>query len=145
MPAQKFPVGAPQEIQEAFREIWRVVDSALGPKNVDWRGRRIMNAGDAVLDQDYVTKRQLDNAGDAVSTALVTQNRTLSWLTMLVRQQQNPGILVDQGLGDLLWPVDSIFVGSTDENPGSLLGFGSWTLVAIGAGVSGGPMVITIV
>jgi baseplate structural protein gp10 len=145
MPAQKFPIGASQEVQEAFHKIWMKIDSALGTKNVDWRGRRIINAGDAVQDGDYVTKRQLTESGTTVTTAIANQNRTLGWLTMMVRQQQSPDLLVDQGLGDLLWPVDSVFITSTDENPAMLLGFGTWELVGVGAGPSGGSLVITLV
>lgn len=50
----------PPDVKEAIHAIWQELDRVIGVNNVDWHGRRIINAGDAVNDQDYVTKAQLD-------------------------------------------------------------------------------------
>lgn len=55
----RVPVNAPAEVQQAFRDINAILERAFGSRNVNWHGRRIIGAGDAVDDQDYVTLRDL--------------------------------------------------------------------------------------
>lgn len=50
------PVTATPEEQRAFKEVNDLLEVLLGGFNVDWKGRRIFNAGDAQADQDYVTR-----------------------------------------------------------------------------------------
>lgn len=67
----RVPVSASADVQQSFREVWAELDKlgAQGNANIDLHGRRIINAGDAVQQTDYVTKRQLTQA---VSTSLRT-------------------------------------------------------------------------
>lgn len=53
------PQSATPDVQQAFRELWQEVDG-LTLRNVDMKGKRLTNAGDAILAQDYVTKAQLE-------------------------------------------------------------------------------------
>jgi len=55
------PDAAP-DVKEALKVIERrlsILFGGSGGRNVDWHGRRIINAGDAVQDQDYVTLAQV--------------------------------------------------------------------------------------
>lgn len=52
----EIPPNATPEVQKAFRDIADLFDTILGGRNVDFKGRRIINAGDAAADQDYVTR-----------------------------------------------------------------------------------------
>lgn len=53
------PPDLPPELQQALRDISDALDKILGSLNIDLHGRRIINAGDAVAAQDYVTKAQV--------------------------------------------------------------------------------------
>lgn len=55
----KIPSTAPPEIQQSFREVYLALDPWAGGKNIDLKGRRLMNAGAAVADSDYVTLGEL--------------------------------------------------------------------------------------
>lgn len=54
----RIPTTATPEEREVWRQLSDIIDR-LTIRNVDWHGRRIINAGDAVNDQDYVTLRDL--------------------------------------------------------------------------------------
>lgn len=54
----RIPSIAVPEVQQSFREVLAKLDVWTGGQNVDFSGRRIMRAGDAVDPQDYVTLRQ---------------------------------------------------------------------------------------
>jgi hypothetical protein len=43
------------DLQKLFHQIDEEISRLAGSRNVDWHGRRIMNAGSAVNDGDYVT------------------------------------------------------------------------------------------
>jgi hypothetical protein len=58
----RIPTSAPPDVQLAFREVWQALDQVKPASKIinrDLQGKRIINAGDAVDPQDYVTKRQL--------------------------------------------------------------------------------------
>jgi hypothetical protein len=57
----KIPSGASHEVQQAFREVWQAIERT-GGKNIDLKGTRIINAGRAEGDFDYVTKADLQTA-----------------------------------------------------------------------------------
>lgn len=60
----RFPPSATPDEQQAWRDVWAAID-ALRVKaelNLDLHGKRVINAGDAVQQSDYVTKRQFDAA-----------------------------------------------------------------------------------
>lgn len=72
MPNPKIPLNASPEVQEAFRQLWLEVDRLNGKNNVDYHGKRVINAGDSVNPGDYVTNRELgtfDLTLDATITA----------------------------------------------------------------------------
>jgi hypothetical protein len=54
----KVPHDASPEIQQAFREIWSVLDG-LTNRNIDLKGKRITNAGQSMAANDYVTSAEL--------------------------------------------------------------------------------------
>lgn len=56
----RIPRDATPEVQEAFRQIAAVLDRVMGARNVDWHGRRIINAGQAIEPRDYVTLDQVE-------------------------------------------------------------------------------------
>jgi len=60
------PPTANADLKEAIRQVELVLERLFGGLNVDWHGRRIINAGDAVQDQDYVTKAQLTKAENRI-------------------------------------------------------------------------------
>jgi hypothetical protein len=60
MPRPRLAASIEPDVKSAILAIWDQIDIVLGTRNVDWHGRRIINAGDAVAPQDYVTKAQLD-------------------------------------------------------------------------------------
>ena len=53
------PASAANDVQEAFRDIYRQLETLLGAKNIDLKGRRIINAGPASETMDYVTRADL--------------------------------------------------------------------------------------
>jgi hypothetical protein len=57
----KIPTQASVEIQNAFKEIWSVLD-ALSRRDIDLNGRRILNAGQALDPHDLVRKSDVENA-----------------------------------------------------------------------------------
>ena len=57
--------GQLKELQECFRRLWQELD-ALTTRNIDLHGKRIINAGPAEDDLDYVTKRDLDEVKNAI-------------------------------------------------------------------------------
>lgn len=65
----RIPASASPDVQGAFRELWTAFNPLL-MRNVDFTGRRITNAGDAIEPRDYVTKIQLDTVGDALHERL---------------------------------------------------------------------------
>lgn len=64
----RIPPTASPEAQQAFRDVWTRLD-ALNRDTVDWTGRRIVNAGDGIDAQDYVTLAQLRRAVTPTSSA----------------------------------------------------------------------------
>ena len=54
----KIPQDASPEMSEFCRSVNDMFDVLLGGRNVDFKGRRIINAGDAEADQDYITRVQ---------------------------------------------------------------------------------------
>lgn len=69
MPNPKIPLTATPEVQESIRLIWVELERLNGKNNVDFHGKRIINAGDSVDPGDYVTKREL---GDLTLDATIT-------------------------------------------------------------------------
>lgn len=51
----RIPPGLSPDLQKLFRDINTQIERILGSKNVDFHGRRIMNAGNAVYPSDYTT------------------------------------------------------------------------------------------
>lgn len=67
----RFPPSATPDEQQAWRDVWTAIDAlrAKAELNLDLHGKRVINAGDAVQQSDYVTKRQFDAATATGSTA----------------------------------------------------------------------------
>lgn len=59
MPIIRIPSDASPEIKETFRQIQTILSRLAGDRNIDHHGRRIINAGDAISPQDYVTLAQI--------------------------------------------------------------------------------------
>lgn len=59
------------DIQQAIREVWDTIGFLSDSKNIDLRGRRIINAGDAVGSSDYVTR------GDITGAKVVAPTRNI--------------------------------------------------------------------
>lgn len=55
----RIPLDATVEEQRAWQDVFDEIRRIAGSNNWDLRGRRLMNAGDAVLESDYVTLAQL--------------------------------------------------------------------------------------
>lgn len=73
----RIPPGAATSVQQSFREVWASIDVLLGPNAIDLKGRRIVNAGSAVHDRDYLTKGDLKNAtADALPEVHLTPAQT---------------------------------------------------------------------
>lgn len=53
------PPSAEPDVREAFRQVWLAIDRIIGTRNTDFHGRRIINAGWAVDDADYVVLAQV--------------------------------------------------------------------------------------
>lgn len=58
----RIPPDASTDVQQSFRAVWAAIDPVIGARNFDLQGRRIVNAGGAVNDGDYLTKADLKNA-----------------------------------------------------------------------------------
>ena len=56
------PASASSDVQQAFRAVDRSLARLIGDQNVDFAGRRIINAGQATQPFDYVRKAELDAA-----------------------------------------------------------------------------------
>jgi hypothetical protein len=54
----RIPQDATPDVRQAIREVWEELDRLL-TKNIDLRGRRLMNAGPSVDARDYVTRAEL--------------------------------------------------------------------------------------
>jgi hypothetical protein len=106
MPSQRFPLDAPRDVQEAFREVWEILDRVSGSRNVDWKGRRVINAGDAVQEGDYVTLRQVTAQGSTLINALNASVRRLEVLIRTIIPLTDPSIFTDLGL--VLGPLTSV-------------------------------------
>jgi len=67
----RVPTTAPSDIQQALREVWAALDrlGVTGALNLDLKGKRTINAGDAIDQTDYVTKRQLARLAEATTTS----------------------------------------------------------------------------
>ncbi len=66
MPRPQIPDSVPSDVRASLHAIWADIDRLLGARNVDWHGRRIINAGDAVDQQDYITLGQAQALGIGV-------------------------------------------------------------------------------
>src|SRR6185295_3208359 len=58
----RIPSTADPDVQSAFREVWKSIDRVQGGQNLDFKGKRIINAGRAVDPADYVTRFDVDQA-----------------------------------------------------------------------------------
>jgi len=56
----KIPIGASQDVQTSFREVWQVLDR-LTTQDLNLQGRRIINLGNAIASTDAVSRRQADD------------------------------------------------------------------------------------
>jgi hypothetical protein len=86
------------DLQQSFRDVWAQVDKVLGSANLDFSGRRIINAGRAQDGQDYVTKLDLEAAVRVVPDSVVTAPASRSVLigthaARLARTASPPGTL----------------------------------------------------
>lgn len=65
----RVPPDAPADVQQAFRDVWATLDrlTGAGGRNLDLRGRRVVNAGTAIGQFDGVTKTDLEGAQGASS------------------------------------------------------------------------------
>lgn len=59
------------DVQQSFRDVWSAIDPVIGSRNYDLQGRRLVNAGGAVDDGDYLTKADLKNASVGVLPGVV--------------------------------------------------------------------------
>lgn len=57
--ANRIPSNADPELRTALNLIWEALDRLTGVNNIDLKGRRVANAGDAVDPQDYTTLAQV--------------------------------------------------------------------------------------
>lgn len=57
----RIPATISAEIRQALEDIWLQLERLSGPNNVDFHGRRIMNAGNAQADTDYTTLADVRN------------------------------------------------------------------------------------
>lgn len=78
----RVPGNAPAEVQQSFREIWAALD-LLTNGNIDLGKRRIVNAGDAVNDADYLTKRQFGAQGASGNPLIVDELTVKKIFTLL--------------------------------------------------------------
>lgn len=136
MPNPRIPESANQDLKEVIKDLWYNIDRLLGAKNVDWRGRRIINAGDAVDPQDYVTLRQVE--GEIVTEII----------ERIIRREIHIDGVGGGGGGSggggggggpvsAAWPVGSVFISTVPTDPATLLGVGTWTLFAQGRALVG--------
>lgn len=58
----RIPSSAAPDVQQSFRDVWSTLDTVIGARNINLGGRRVVNAGGAVDDGDYLTKADLKNA-----------------------------------------------------------------------------------
>lgn len=58
----RIPASAAADVQQSFRDVWSTLDTVVGARNINLGGRRVVNAGAAVDDGDYLTKADLKNA-----------------------------------------------------------------------------------
>jgi len=77
MPNPKVPPSAAPDVQAAIRELWAEIDRLNGSRNVDWHGRRIINAGEAVDPGDYVTLGQLSDEVIPIAKKVVSDMRPI--------------------------------------------------------------------
>lgn len=63
------PASADPDVKESFRKLNVILERLTGGSNVDWHGRRIINAGKAVNPGDYVTLEQVEEITGAVAKA----------------------------------------------------------------------------
>ena len=57
----RIPFNVPAELRQVLEDIYLKLDRISGPLNTDFKGRRIINAGSAEADTDYVTLADLKN------------------------------------------------------------------------------------
>jgi hypothetical protein len=56
----RVPPTLPPELQQALRELWSAMDRVMGPRNIDFHGRKLLNAGASVAGREYITRAELD-------------------------------------------------------------------------------------
>jgi hypothetical protein len=142
VPNPRIPESASQDLKEVIKDLWRNIDLLLGVRNVDWHGRRVINAGDAVDPQDYVTKQQVEE-GD-VFERIVENIRNIENVPggggggtgggsdgspgpPGPSTPVNPTPILDKA-----WPIGSIFISAVPTNPSALIGIGTWIPFAQG-------------
>jgi hypothetical protein len=66
----KIPASAAADVQQSFRDVWATLAPWTGGANLDFHGRRIINAGSAIADFDYVTLADLRRALAKIETEI---------------------------------------------------------------------------
>lgn len=121
----RIPESADPDLKEVLKDLWANIDRLLGSRNVDWHGRRIINAGDAVDLQDYVTLAQLTGEAEA-GGGIVQGPPGPSGAPGL------PGGTGPPGPPGTVFPVGSVFIATVPTDPATLLGYGVWSAIATG-------------
>lgn len=107
----RIPVSLPADAQQALRDVWAALDTLL-KGNVDLHGRRLMNAGPAVDDRDYVTKGEISSGGAGDITNPTFQTLTVRGRARIGGALLNPAL--DDG-GIVFAKVDGELATDVDE------------------------------
>lgn len=136
MPNPRIPESANQDLKEVIKALWLEIDRLSGVRNVDWHGRRITNAGDAVEPGDYVTLRQLGGTA-VVGRGGVIGGPGSTASPGTVGPPGPPGPAGPPGLDGIPgppvgFPIGGVYISTTPDDPSVTLGYGVWAPIATG-------------
>jgi hypothetical protein len=126
----RVPITASPDVQQAFRDVWTVLDPLASTRSIDLSGRRVMNASAAVNPADYVTLGQMRQNLDGIARSLVKTvqtNAPIVYGTHAERLVKSPL----QAQGTLFFETDRLALYGVQLNSATTPGTAVWRLVAV--------------
>lgn len=110
------PASADPDVKESFRKLNVILERLTGGNNVDWHGRRIINAGKAINPGDYVTLEQVEEITGAVAKATAPASTPVVGVSGGSSGGSPSGGGNVSHIGPIIDNAIARFVGTTGEN-----------------------------
>jgi hypothetical protein len=85
-----YKITSQADIESALNDLERKIEIFLGPKNIDLRERKIVNAGHSRELRDYTTREDLLNLKKQIQESLSAIDTELARLDQRVFDLENP-------------------------------------------------------